>query len=502
MQTAAVKHDRRLHLSLPILIVGLGLFGCCLLYESDLIFSVEISLALGTFSAAWGMIFARHSRYSFLLRLMIVLYAMPFMHCFVYLFPDNLTADRIWGLMVNPYQMDLEIAARMTMVGAIGMCAMVLGISLVPLPSELPLRSNPPLPEGRLGNGGFVLMGIVALIFSWLSAPADTIFEVVHGLSETVLGTINFNGPWMVSHVFMLLLFIDAWREERAGFRRFKFLLCWIGLFIIVIILQFMRGDRECIGMILALLCLYAGDVRSSVDAVEKTTLVFRRFTHVAVWILLVFAGAQVVGVIRSLVESESLGTAVHFAIEDSDTFSSGTWSSVLLGPLSVVGDDHSGLLERRWGQTYIDYTLSIPPGVITQFLGIERPVESGHGPSHDIRFGQGGTHAMVVPFMNFGVFGVLAVLILYGYVLARLERRFQKDRSTRYVFLYSTFLLVAPFWFWYGEMYVVRSLMSFILVWIIYRALPKSESQAVNHSLAILHGERPSKAVAPARPT
>ncbi|MEW6314475.1 MAG: hypothetical protein AB1513_10635 [Pseudomonadota bacterium] len=151
-----------------------------------------------------------------------------------------------------------------------------------------------------------------------------------------------------------------------------------------------------------------------------------------------------------------------------------GTWTASLLTVLSVVGDDQRGHLEIKEGQTYIDYILSFPPGILTQALGWERPVEGDHGPAWEMRYGLGGTNVVVVPFVNFHMAGVFLILMLYGFFAAWLERAVWGRSDVWLKLLYGTFFVFAPFWFWYGELSLVRGLMSWFVACALFFALPK----------------------------
>ena len=39
---------------------------------------------------------------------------------------------------------------------------------------------------------------------------------------------------------------------------------------------------------------------------------------------------------------------------------------------------------------------------------------------------------------------------------------------------MYGTFFVLGPFWVWYGDLSLVRGVMSFMIVWPVYRLLPK----------------------------
>lgn len=82
----------------------------CIFFEAEQPFPLPVSLALFAGIVIWGLWKVKLSKYSFLTRAMIILYSLPFIHCFQYLWDESIVySDHIWGLAPNPYQMDLEI---------------------------------------------------------------------------------------------------------------------------------------------------------------------------------------------------------------------------------------------------------------------------------------------------------------------------------------------------------------------------------------------------------
>ena len=79
-----------------------------------------------------------------------------------------------------------------------------------------------------------------------------------------------------------------------------------------------------------------------------------------------------------------------------------GTWTGVMLTPLSVAGDYVKGVLDFKWGKDYLNLLLSIPPGFVAEFFGYVRPLSNLQGPAYEVSFGPGGVHLIVVKFKNF----------------------------------------------------------------------------------------------------
>jgi hypothetical protein len=108
-----------------------------------------------------------------------------------------------------------------------------------------------------------------------------------------------------------------------------------------------------------------------------------------------------------------------------------------------------------------------------------------------------GGMHPVVVPFHNFGVFGVLGALVFTGALLGWVDSRGERYLWPRLV--YAGFLTFSFQWFWYGDMNFVRGLMAIGLVGAVYQTAkivsrPRpdgsaEESAAAERLLAVRRG-------------
>jgi hypothetical protein len=108
--------------------------------------------------------------------------------------------------------------------------------------------------------------------------------------------------------------------------------------------------------------------------------------------------------------------------------------------------------MEYKLGQSYLDLFLSVPPGFIFEIFNIERPLSDTEGPSFEMRFGQGGTHVSVVPFINFGLLGVFIILAFFGWLISNIEKKTLQKRSFSRIFLLISLISISPHWFWYGD--------------------------------------------------
>jgi hypothetical protein len=147
-----------------------------------------------------------------------------------------------------------------------------------------------------------------------------------------------------------------------------------------------------------------------------------------------------------------------------------GTWSAVLLTPLSVAGDFVNGRLDLKMGRDYLDLLLSVPPGLVTDLVGYERPIDATRGPAWEMRYGMGGTHAVVLPFMNFRMAGVVLIPALWAYLVVRYEKFAVRRVSVANLSLLVTIVLAAPHWLWYGEKNGFNALVLWLALSVAYR--------------------------------
>jgi hypothetical protein len=460
-------------------ICGLAAVGLGALFEAGV--ALPIGLACAIFAGAlWvGLVHVLVTRYSLLTRYALILYALPFIHCVEYVFSDISTfADRdvIWGMQANPYEKDLRIIERMALAGAIGALALVAGMGLAGI-----LRDRrPPVHERkRLRWFSFALLAVIAVALSWASAPAQTIFQSAYTKSPSPLQGTNMNAAYLLSYVFTSMLAIDALLEMQDPVRRWKLFVTGVVAALIVFWFQFLRGDRECMGLVVALAVLALIGTRD----LSPPILRWRRVLAVGTVLLCVVGVALILGEVRStsvvgpaIVQPARPEPPTRPTRPAQPSLVHGPWSGVSLTPLSVIGDFERHRMSRRWGSTYIDYLLSLPPGVIAAAVGYRRPLEATRGPAWEMRYGQGGTHLMVVPYMNFGALGIVVILGAWGLLIGGVERA--AAGGARGLLLALTFFVVCPLWIWYGDMLLVRALMCFYGTWWLYKALPKQRPQ------------------------
>lgn len=111
-----------------------------------------------------------------------------------------------------------------------------------------------------------------------------------------------------------------------------------------------------------------------------------------------------------------------------------------------------------------------MPPGFVADALGYTRPIDGLNGPAWEMRYGIGGTHASVVPFLNFRMVGVLFVTAVWAYALHASERRALTRLTVARLAFLGTMIMTSPHWLWYGEKYGLNAVLIWFLLWWCYR--------------------------------
>ena len=165
---------------------------------------------------------------------MIILYSLPFIHCFQYLWDESIVySDHIWGLAPNPYQMDLEIIKRMAMVGCIGAFGLVAGYFSAGLKRQKKTKMLVNVSKS-LDRPWFIFIAAISIFFSWIHAPKEMILFAAYTTSENWLQGINFNAAGILSYIFATLLLVDTFNERIPQIRKFK-LAITLGVFMIIV---------------------------------------------------------------------------------------------------------------------------------------------------------------------------------------------------------------------------------------------------------------------------
>lgn len=456
---------------IPLVItLAMGLVGF-VVFSTGNIFPLWLSVASLVVTTIYLVQTYRMQRVGALVLLIWVVYALPFIHIPPYLFFDfNSKPLFLWGLAVNPYMIDEQIIRLTAMLGAVGGLGIAFAVSCLPgtvrrIESSPHLHRVHAVPTMALSIWSVWLF--IGFSLSWLSAPSDTIFDSAYSESTSILATANFGSGWMMSYVILNFVFCDALLERNSWVRSIKRKLVLVAIAIIVFYFQFLRGDRESVPWVFGLALIYfywlSNQTRHGERKLPWKVLAFSAF----MLLLLSF----ILGTIRSSLTGVQLGDVAKLIVVlfegGSLSFTNllhGTWSAVLLTPLSVAGDYINNILDFKGGSDYSDLLLSIPPGFIADLVGYSRPIDGFSGPAWEMRYGIGGTHATVLPFINFGMAGVFLIPAIWTSFLVKIEKSALQRVSVVSISLLASVATASPHWLWYGE----KSGMNAIIMWLV----------------------------------
>jgi len=446
-----------------------------MMFHFDTYLPIWLSVCIFTGVSIFIISSLKSARVGILTPILWLVFAFPFIHIIPYMWFDfeNGVRPDFWKLFINPYTLKSPIIELAAMIGAVGGVGFAFGVSMhrrvILLPDRKYVISN--INQRRsLMLPIFMLWTVAGFLLSWFSAPETTIFNTAYSNSSSSIGNANFSSAWMLSYSILTFVFCDALLDESIIRKRLKLIIVLSVLAYVMIVLQLLRGDRESVPFFLGLfLVYYFWDARFTKS--RKSQLPWLKVLMVA---LFVFVASMIIGGIReSLTNVDSL-TQLYDEIAISykgdvigfSTLFHGTWSAVFLTPMSIAGDHIYGLLDQKWGETYLDLALSIPPGFVADWFDYTRPINGFAGPAWEMRYGIGGTHASVVPFMNFRMTGVFLITALWAFVFCRVEKKAVENPRVSSISLICIVVMASPHWLWYGE----KSIMNAIIMWLLLK--------------------------------
>ena len=320
----------------------------------------------------------------------------------------------------------------------------------------------------------FMAWTAIGIILSGLFAPEQTVFTTAYTQSKSISDNWNFGSIWMFSYAFLTFALADSIFETSQKVRRLKNKIIVYSILFVVIWLQLLRGDRESLPFVFGGFLMYYFWGNKLISSKKRKI----PWEKIFLWVLIILIVSYIIGILRSAVVgmdnvSEITNVLIENVQDDEfriDHLISGTWTAALLTPLSVAGDYLTNWLSIRYGQTYIDLLTSMIPGFVADWIGYVRPIDSWHGPAWEMRYGQGGTHAVVVPFINFRMTGVFFIIALWSFALAKVERQVLKISNV----INSSFLVIVttilPHWLWYGEKCIINALIIWLILSLFYR--------------------------------
>jgi hypothetical protein len=454
--------------SIAAVCCGLLAVWCAALFLLDVYVPLPFAIVGLFLLAGWGLTSVRLTPLSLLPRLMIVLYVMPFSATLGYLG----SSDYAWWWTPAAVALlsDRVLIEQMIAIGITGLLALLAGLKAIEAmrvtdASSVGIASVGP-PGRTLDAITFVAALGLATALSWVYAPRTSIFEEMYGAegTEGLYLDLNFYGSVLASYLVFVLLFIDA-EYSRPMVRRWKRLGVLATTLFTLVFLQLLRGDREIVGLLAALAILYVTEPERDRPR-QAGYRARRRICGLALPTLILVIVLIGLGAARFELSGGNIP-----AVEELLTvgFAHGTWTAVLLTNLAMAAQLQDGHIEYLYGETFVQYLMSLAPGILTHYLGIERPIEATNNPAYwFMGISSGGNHVVNVPFKNFGILGVVGVLCLYGMAIGYWEKTGVRN-SRWHRLLYGAITVSSFMWFWYADMNVIRALMGAVVLWLCY---------------------------------
>lgn len=447
---------------------------------------LRVTILLLAASSVVAMASLRVTEMSILSRLFVLLFTLPFSATLGYLFD----VDYVWWHTRNNVVLcqNHRLIDEMLFMVIVGLCGMMLGFEVGAMKS---VRTGPAFPgqvakppiRRTLPMPAVWFLLLLSFALSWLHAPEKSILAENYMSADSGMGKdmeAGLNSSCLISYAILILLCVDAEQESQGSRRQWQKLIS-VGLVTtyIVLVLQLLRGDRECAGLVAALVALYITSpatvaTRARIrQSMVRMSRAFKLFIPLSACVVAFLA----LGALRHTASQSSGNLSVWQTIVDGAT--QNTWTAVALNNLGLAADYNYGTIEYLYGQTYFDYFLSLPPGAITKLLGYERPMEGAANPSvwyhRDVT--AGGMHPVVVPFKNLGILGVLGILFLCGLFICRCEQANERGTLSGRL-IYGCLATGSMMWFWYGDMSLVRTLMCWAILIMLHRFVANPTSR------------------------
>ena len=447
------------------------------LFSADIYFPIWLSVAVFVLASISLLQRYRQERLGILMILIWLVYALPFIHIVPYLWFDfNSDPPVLWGIVANPYMIDERVITLTAMIGAVGGAGVAFGVALNKKRIQQDCGKNA---DGSkrlfrtMGLAIWLVWVVIGMVLTALSSPQEGIFTAAYTQTKTSLDDANFGSAWMMSYIILTFAFCDALLETQGVIKHLKMKIILAAIILVVAFFQLLHGKRESISWVFGLILVYYYWA-VAITRRDDFTIPWLKISLAAFGLVMI---SMILGATRSNLAGLSLAGAGSFIRElyESDSIGltnmlHGTWSASLLSTLSVAGDHIYGLLAVKWGEDYLNFFLSIIPGFLADFIGYIRPIDSTHGPAWEMRYGMGGTHATVVPFMNFRMLGVFLGPAIWSFIMGNYEKQALRQISAIKLTLLVTLAMVAPHWLWYGEKYAFNAIVLWVILSFFYR--------------------------------
>jgi hypothetical protein len=438
---------------------------------------LKLTIALMIITFAYVVYLGLVGKINIISFIVFILFMLPFTVLFPYLwiYPTE-NSDVFWLSVSNPYAENIVVIELLSLLGLASAVGFSIGFCLSNKPRMLahyPLTDRMFSAKISMSSLVWVFWTIGGCLFLRLEVPENNIFISPYGTELSNADILRFKSSWLFGYTIFTFSFVDAVFDSQLRRRACKLLMFFTLCFYIFYNGQFLTGNREALSWFfgISVIILY---IRAT-SPFNGRIINFWGFCLIGVITYLLFSISSLIGIIRDKAVGLELSELIQLIgkLPANDIFGSqvlydSTFTAVLLTPLSITGDYIFGDFSYLLGQTYIDLTLSIVPGFIAEFFGYVRPYDSTMI-AEKLTFGLGGSHASVLPFWNFGIFGVLGFSLFCSLLLKYMEKKFGERVTVTNFSFYGSFIFIAPHWLWYGEKYLINFLIVFSICVLAY---------------------------------
>ncbi|MDO8768199.1 MAG: hypothetical protein Q7U27_02140 [Pseudomonas sp.] len=363
----------------------------------------------------------------YLVALYAVCYSVPFLGLVSCLWGDTIT---LWPIGDYDFYLDDLLVFRLSLVWFLGVLGALLAYLLsflVPSRSLKPDRATFFTPmDFKLAGMIFLALSVFFIAFRFFSA--DAMLEMFAGIESVVVFSI-------IAITALAFAYPSRWRLTVSAM-----------LVVAYCVANAMTGDRDFVVLVVAYIL---GLMFRYSHLIKLKTLMF-----VATFMLLLLVSGVVVSMSRMDVALTSDNITQYFLFN--------SWNAIILPLVQQLTSFWDGE-HLRYGQTYLDMFLSLAPSPIYSAFGIEKPIMVDNPALWYYITGLGGIHVAGVAFENFGLFGVFLNGFISVCFLRLIDSRCRNDDFLR-IFLYMLCAASVMHWIWYGEIYLLNSLVFYVM--------------------------------------
>lgn len=364
---------------------------------------------------------------NYLVALYVVCYSVPFLGLVSCLWGDTIT---LWPIGDYDFYLDDLLVFRLSLVWFLGVAGGFIAylLSLLMPARNLYLSRTPFFSAMDFKMGGVIFFTLSVFFIALRFVNASAMLEMSAGIESVVVFAIIAITALSFTYPSRLMFTVSA-----------------------VLVISYcaanaMSGDRDFVVLVVAYVL---GLMFRYSELIKFKTLAF-----VAMLMGLLLVGGVFISMSRMDVDFTSDNISQYFMFN--------SWNAIIL-PLVQQLSSLWGGESLRYGQTYLDMFFSLAPSPIYSGFGVEKPITVDNPALWYYIAGLGGIHVAGVAFENFGLLGVFFNGFISVCFLRFIDSRCYDNDFLR-LFLYMLCAASVMHWIWYGEIYLLNSLVFYVM--------------------------------------